>query len=107
MQSTEGKTLFNKLILELGEINENLLQVLKKQKKDSLFELLDKRTKVSDQIQELSQKMTLKLGDFDPDFQKKASQVLSQDEELLIYLEIEIRKLQGRFERKQFQMRNQ
>jgi hypothetical protein len=104
-QAAAQKELFRKLISELGEINDKLLLVLKKKLSYDLQLLLEGRTKLSEQIQSLSTGLNLKMGDFDQDFQVRASQVLAQDEELLIYLEHEVQKLQGRFQRRQLLMR--
>jgi hypothetical protein len=94
--SSNAQRQFYSLLCQLEKINDRLLNAFKKHENNSVIDLIDERTSLSEQMQNLSQTHNQELND---ETKAKSMQVLSQDKELMIYLELELQKVKGKYSR--------
>ena len=81
---------------KLEKVNIDLLAILQKKNKKPLISALDERTSLSEQIQIFSKQYPdFKLNN-NINLQGLSQRVLKQDQELMVYLELEVHKLKGK-----------
>ncbi len=82
---------------KLEKVNIDLLAILQKKNKKPLISALDERTSLSEQIQIFSKQYPdFKLNN-NINLQGLSQRVLKQDQELMVYLELEVHKLKGKY----------
>ena len=96
---------FHQLLEKLKVINKDLLEAIKLRDPKSVNELLDKRMLISKSTENLSQELKLTDKDLPEESQDLLKYVVKQDQELLVFLEWEVQKLQSNF--KQIQRQTQ
>ncbi len=96
---------FHQLLEKLKIINKDLLEAIKLRDAKSVNELLDKRMLISKNTENLSQELNLTDKDLPEESQNLLKYVVKQDQELLVFLEWEVQKLQSNF--KQIQRQTQ
>lgn len=96
---------FHKLLENLQTINKDLLEAIKLRDAKSVNELLDKRMIISKNTEDLSKDLNLTDKDLPEESQSLLKYVVKQDQELLVFLEWEVQKLQSNF--KQIQRQTQ
>ncbi len=96
---------FHKLLENLQIINKDLLEAIKLRDAKSVNELLDKRMIISKNTEDLSKDLNLTDKDLPEESQSLLKYVVKQDQELLVFLEWEVQKLQSNF--KQIQRQTQ
>jgi len=82
---------------ELHKLNTELLNALNAQKREAFPDLLDRRNGLSQKIENLSKQQTLQANEMSDETKALAAKVLMQDRELMIHLELEVQKLQGKY----------
>ncbi len=87
---------FYDLLSDLEGVNNLLLEAFKQHNNDRIFTLLNSRATLSDKIQNIGNGITVEM---DEPCKEKSARILKQDEELLIYLELEVQKLKGKYKR--------
>lgn len=100
-----------KIIIEklhkLEKINSTILNALKNPSQNSqniIFgDLLDQRLNLSAEIETLCNASPIEELNLSDECKVIIAKVLSQDKELMIYLELEVQKLQGKYKRLQLQ----
>ncbi|MDJ0626606.1 MAG: hypothetical protein QNJ31_09615 [Candidatus Caenarcaniphilales bacterium] len=84
---------------QLEAINTKLLEALKTSKNHLFGNLLDERLTLSSEIDKLSRKMPIQNVELSDHTKAIVGKVLTQDKELMIYLEREVQKLKGKYQR--------
>ena len=93
---------FAELLSELERVNEDLLQAMKTNNREAFTNLIDRRSQISEQIQALTNGSSLnnqKLVEMPDNLKIKLERILIQDRELMIYLELEVQKLKGKYQK--------
>ncbi len=93
---------FAELLSELERVNDDLLQAMKTNSREAFTNLIDRRSQISEQIQAVTNSSSLnnqKLGEMPDNLKIKLERILIQDRELMIYLELEVQKLKGKYQK--------
>jgi hypothetical protein len=93
---------FAELLSELERVNDDLLQAMKTNNREAFTNLIDRRSQISEQIQAVTNSSSLnnqKLVEMPDNLKIKLERILIQDRELMIYLELEVQKLKGKYQK--------
>ncbi len=85
-------------ILKSLEIaNLNILDSLKKRNNNTFQESLSQRNSLSDKLRDLCSEKIAEFEDLEPEVKSQSKKLLKLDEELSIFLDLEIQKLRGKY----------
>ena len=96
----KDQSLFQELH-ELYQLNILLLNALKEHQHHCFAELLERRSELSHRLEIMSRQYPLEESEMSDNTKIMAAKVLTQDKELMIYLEMEVQKLKGKYSRLQ------
>ena len=94
-------------LIELEQINLEFLKLLKEKNRQAYIPLIDRRVALSDKITQMYEQQKNDLKELPSTIVEKARSVLSLDNQLLIYLDLEARKLQSRNVRQNWELSRQ
>ena len=77
--------------------NLNILDSLKKRNNNTFQESLSQRNSLSDKLRDLCSQKIAEFEDLEPEVKSQSKKLLKLDQELSIFLDLEIQKLRGKY----------